>query len=654
MSEKVKRVRRKRKIKSFHGFEKLLRPTSLAILIGSFVLIIAVGLIFFTYGRRVYDDWQEGRLLKLATAMLHEQKFNEATRVAQQVLQIDPDSLPAFYILAEAAEKQSDADSLPAFYTLAETAEKQNRDAAIAWRAQIARLRHHDLESQLNLASAALRFGQLDAARKALADVAPSDRDRAAFHVVTGWLARAEGNLPEQERQFAAAVDQEPRNDLYQFNLAVLRIRAPKTEEYSNARDTLERLTKVANFRAGALRALLNDAIQRNDFATAEKRAQDLQMSEQVRFADYLLCLDFYRKLDEKKFNALLEKVKPVAARNPTDVALLMDWMNTNGLASEVLKWMDKLSSSLTTTPPPAIAIAESFANLKNWSRLKRWTRNGSWGNAEYLRLAYQAYGSKQLRQSAGDAESATLWQSAEKSAGEQHDRETNLARLASKWNLTTEAEQLWLRLAKYPPARREALDNLFRIYRSANNLRKLLDIARQIHNSAPDDVIAKVTFARLVMLLEPNTAEGRQLAKEAYDQLPDDTACAVTYSFSLYEQGRTSEGIEILKRLSWEQLHDPHAAAYVAVLLLDENQTDAAKEYIKAAEDGHLDVEEKRLLDDARAKLNPNAPAPTPSVSAQRTLTPGSTSTPTPTATPAATRISTPPPELPVPTPES
>jgi predicted Zn-dependent protease len=643
MPEKITRVRRQRKIKPFHGLERLLRPATLAILIGSLVFVIALGLIFFTYGSRVYNDWREGRLLNLATKLLREQKFDEATRVAEDVLNIDPDSLPAFYILAEAAEKQSDADSLPTFYTLAETAEKQNRDAAIAWRAQIARLRHHDLESQLNLVSAALRFGQLDSARKALAEIAPSDRDKAAYHVVAGWLARAEGNLPEQERQFAAAVEKEPHNDLYQFNLAVLRIRSSNAEESSHARDTLDRLTKTQDFRAGALRALLNDAIQWNDFPRAEKLAQDLQMSEQVRFSDYLLCLDFYRKLDEKKFNALLEKIKPLAARNSTDVALLMDWMNSNALFAEVLKWMDKLSSSLTTSPPPAIAIAEAFASLKNWSRLKRWTRNGSWGNAEYLRLAYQAYGSKQSRQSAADAEFVTLWQSAEKSASGQEDRETNLARLAAKWNLTTEAEQLWLRLAKHPPTRREALDNLFRIYRSSNDLKKLLDIARQIHNNAPDAVPAKITFARLAMLLEPNTAEGRQLAKEAYEQMPGDTACAVTYAFSLYEQGRTTEGIEVLKKLSWEQLHDPHAAAYVAVLLLDDNQTDAAREYIEATEAGHLDVEEKRLLDDARTKVSTNAPSPPPAASPSPSAKPApsptapSKPTATPTATPSA-----------------
>ena len=651
MPVKIKRVRRKRKERSGRHFAQLTRPLHLAVISGGIVILVVFCLIFFGSARRIYNEWREERLLRQAGALLREQKFNEASRVAQQALQLDPNSLPAFYILAEAAEKENQSDSLPAFYTLAETAEKQNRDAAIAWRAQIARLRHHDLESQLNLASAALRFGQLDAARQALADVAPADREKAAYHVVAGWLARAEGNIPEQEQQFAAAVEQEPHNDLYQFNLAVLQIRSPDAEQSSNARATLDRLAKVTEFRAGALRALLTDAIQRSDFARAERLAQDLQMSEQVRFSDYLLCLDFYRKLDEKKFYALLEKVKPVAARNQADVALLMDWMNANGLAAEVLKWMDKLPSSATINPPPAIAVAEAFANLKNWSRLKRWTRGGSWGNAEYLRLAYQAYGSRQSRQSAAEAEFVSLWQSAEKSVYDQHDRETDLARLATKWNLTIQAEQLWLRLTKYPPSRREALDNLFRIYRSTNNLKKLLDIAGQIYHNAPDDAVAKATFARLTMLLEPNTAEGQRLAKEAYDQLPYDTACAVTYAFSLYEQARATEGIEILKQLSWEQLHDPHAAAFVAVLLLDENQVDAAKEYIEAAGNGHLDVEEKRLLDDARAKLSSVTSSPSPSLSPKPTDTPGSTSTPS--ATPTATSSPSPSPTLtPSPTP--
>src|SRR6266516_1207003 len=98
---------------------------------------------------------------------------------------------------------------------------------------------------------------QIDFARKTLERVAPRAQDLAAFHIVAGWLARAEGNLAEQEQQFAIAVNKEPQNDLYQFNLAALQIRSPDPEKSAQARDSLEHLTQVPEFRTGALRALL-------------------------------------------------------------------------------------------------------------------------------------------------------------------------------------------------------------------------------------------------------------------------------------------------------------------------------------------------------------------------------------------------------------
>src|SRR5712692_7658850 len=379
-------------------FQRQLWPARLALLVAAFVVAILLGVAFLSHGSKLYRDWRQNRLLHLAASMLQEENFDEATQTAREVVKLDPDSLPAYYILAEAAEKQ-------------------NLEEAISWRTQIARLLPKDPDSQLNLASGALRFGKLDLARKALDQVTPSDRDRAAFHVVAGWLARAEGNFAEQEEQFAAAVKKEPGNDLYQFNLAALQIPSSDPQKSARARDTLDRLSKLAPFRSGALRALLNDAVARNDPTAADNFAQQLQMSQEVTFGDYLLCLNFYRKLDEEKFIALLEKVKPVAARDPSDLALLMDWMNNNGLAGEVLKWMDKLPAGLTAKPPAAIDIAEAFAEVKNWSRLKRWTRSGSWGDVEYLRLGYQAFGARQSRLSSADAEFESLWHAAERAA---------------------------------------------------------------------------------------------------------------------------------------------------------------------------------------------------------------------------------------------
>src|SRR6266480_647653 len=414
-------------------FQRQLWPARVALVAAGLAIAILLGTLFLRYGLKLYEDWRQTRLLHEAALMLQQGRFNEATQTARKLLAQRPDSQPILYILAEAAEKQ-------------------NLEETISWREQIARLRPKDPDSQLNLISAALRFGKLDLARKTLDQIAASDRHRAAFHVVAGWLAYAEGNFAEQEEQFAAAVKKEPKNDLYQFNLAVLQIH--DAQKNPNARENLERLSKLAPYRTGAVRALLNDAVARNDLSAADNFAQQLQMSQEVTFGDYLLCLNFYRKLNDKKFHMLLERVKPFAAKNPSDLASLMEWMNQNGLAGEAVKWIEKLPAEKLTIPPASVVVADAYANAKNWTRLKRWTRKGMWGESDYLRLAYQAIATRQSRQDGVDREFPALWGTAEQSTHDKPEREVVLARLASKWNLEKESEQLWLRVAEDPPMR--------------------------------------------------------------------------------------------------------------------------------------------------------------------------------------------------------
>src|SRR5205809_171383 len=604
-----------RRLKSF--FQRQRWPARLAFLIAASALAIFLAIIFFRYGSSVYNDWLERRLLHRAASMLQQEKFEQAAVTARAIVQLHRESLPAFSILAEATEKQ-------------------NSEETVWWREQIARLLPTDPDSQLNLASAALRFGQLDVARKALDRISTPDRNRAAFHVVAGWLARAEGNFVKQEEQFAAAVKEEPSNDLYQFNLAALQIESTDRQKSAKARTTLDRLSKVAPFRTGALRGLLNDAVARNDLAAADNFAQQLQMSQQVTFGDYLLCLNFYRKLDEKKFRPLLEKVKPFAVRNPSDLASLINWMNENGLAEDVVKWIDKLSPDKLGSPPASIAVADAYANVRNWSRLKRWAHVGAWGESEYLRLAYQAIAVRRSHQNAADTEFETLWRSAEEATNEQPKRDLDLARLASKWNLEKESEQLWLRVAKNPPMRREAFDALRRLYRANNNLEKLYDILQRLHESSPNEAPITADLARLGLTIEQNTKQSYDLAKEAYDRAPNEVNCAVTYAFFLSRLGRSAEGLEIIQRLPTDQLHDPHAAVYTALLLLEANQIDAAKEYIDTTDDSKFYLEEKKRRDEARNKLATASASPSPSVSpAPAELTPTPTPTPRSTSTP-------------------
>jgi hypothetical protein len=596
MPAKPKRVRRKRR--SRRSWRPSFQFRS-GLLISLFVVFgFGVGLFGFASVRKGWNRWHKARLLTEAQDRLDHNNLNEAEVRARHALAIDPKSLVAARILAE-------------------TTEKQNRPETVVWRAQIARL-DPGLESELNLASAALRFGQFDVARAAVERVAPEDREKAAYHIVAGWLSRAQGNVVEEERHFAAAVAQEPTNDVYQFNLAVLQILSPDPEKHAAARNQLERLSKVPQFRTEALRALLDNALRQNQTDAANELAQALQMSPQVTFADYLLCLELYRKLDPKKFDAVLDKVKPVAAREGHDLAQLLSWMNKNGLANAALKWSEKLPVDRTDRPPVAIAVAEALAQTKNWSRLKRWSRSGSWADDDYLRLAYQAYAVRRSRRTAAESEAEfdALWNSAAAAAAAQPEHKLALARLASTWNLTPEAEQLWLNVAKVPSTRREALDALYTLYRETNDLPNLRLTAEQLHEISPEEVGLAAKAARFALLLDHNAAAGRALAKQAYEKAPNDPATAVTYAFALYGIGQTAEGIKILETLSPGPLNDPHTAVYAALLYDDENQLDAADKYIAIARTGPIFPEEKQLLEEIATRRKNAADSLTPSPS--------------------------------------
>src|SRR5437867_11464811 len=160
----------------------------------------ALGLLVLTIGPKVVNAWRESRWLRQAEANLKQGNFNGANDAAQKALQINHDSFPAYQILAEATEKQ-------------------NRAETVVWRAEIARLRPRDIDSQLNLASAALRFGQLDAARKALESLPKENRESAPYHAAAGRLAGAQGHAARPDSHFAAALAKEPGNENYQYNL---------------------------------------------------------------------------------------------------------------------------------------------------------------------------------------------------------------------------------------------------------------------------------------------------------------------------------------------------------------------------------------------------------------------------------------------------
>ncbi len=317
--------------------------------------------------------------------------------------------------------------------------------------------------------------------------------------------------------------------------------------------------------------------------------------------------------------------MKPFAARDPSNLASLIDWMNQNGLAGDVVKWIDKLPQARLRSTQTSVAVADAYARTKNWSRLKGWTGTGMWGDSDYLRIAYQAIATRQSRSRNGTSNTQfeNLWHSAEQLASKQPDRELALARLASRWEFENESEELWQRVAENPPTRREALEALRRLYRGKNEIAKLYDVLRRLHETSPNEAPITAELARLGLNLGQNPERSHELAKEAYDRAPDEVNCAVTYAFSLSRLGRSADALAIIQNLPPDQLHDPHAAVYVALLLAAADQVESARDYIAAADDEKIYPEEAKLLDEAKTKLAIASATPSPAVSPPAELSP-------------------------------
>jgi hypothetical protein len=149
------------------------------------------------------------------------------------------------------------------------------------------------------------------------------------------------------------------------------------------------------------------------------------------------------------------------------------------------------------------------------------------------------------------------------------------------------------------------------------------------LHESSPNEPPITADLARLGLNLERNIEHSHDLAKEAYDRAPNEVDCAVTYAFSLYRLGRNAEALAIIQGLPAGQLHKPHAAVYVALLLADANQIDAAREYMAAA-DHQIYPEEKEVIEEARTKIasasRASSPVPVP---VEQSPTAGSTPSP-------------------------
>ena len=534
-------------------------------------------------GYRGYGAWRKNHLSKQAQDFFARGDYPSAVLVARRLLQRDPTHLAACRLMAD-------------------TAELAGRREALTWRERVVSLEPNLSANKVALAATAMRFGQLDLARKVLDGIKSDAGGNVKYHQLAGVMAVAEKNSSLAETEFAAALQLEPNNQQLALNLATVRLTSTDPATKEKARAELVKLAEHSALRLDSLRALASDALAHNSLVSAEKWTAQLKAEKGATFADLLLHLEATHKTDEGQ--AGFREAELQAARSPATASVLITWMNRHGLAQAALDWGLALPKEILQAQPVPLAVAETYSFLQDWIGLRGWVEGKDWGSEEFLRLAVQSHALHHLTPAdRSSMESQTAWSAALKATKSNPAHLAAIAQLAEGWDYADDAAEAWWLIANGNENAKEALTALQRLYKSKQNSHGLLRVAKRALELNPADLVAANNCASLGLLLNSDNS-ARRLATKLHKENPANAIFSATYAFALFTEGKTSDALKIMETLKDAQLRHPAIAAYYFVMLVENGSMERAHLFLSAANRAQLLPEEQQLLTTATRKL--------------------------------------------------
>ncbi len=542
---------------------RISRKATALLLLTSGALFVAVA--FFTVYKPV-GKWREQRLIRHAQTALKAQRKADAALYARRALDRNPRCAAACEIFAELAEAEKSSMTL-------------------LWRQKLVELEPDNVARLLSLASAAVRFGEFEAATQALNAVPETRRRTVAFRQTAAALAIGARDYAAAAAQFQEAIAIEPTNEALQVSLATVQIAAGDPATAETGRKSLERLRASPACRLPALRALLADAQRRQDTPAARKLAALLPQDPAATLEDKLLYLEELQRGRQPQFSDALSDLQTAVAGNADAVAAVMHWLNTHGGAKRTVEWSRTLPPALNARPPVPLSVAEAFAELGDWNSLRELAADANWHSLNFLRVAIHMRALDESSKRERAEYFHQKWRETLQATDNNPAALTLVARLVEGWGWPDQAAEAWWLVANRSASPRPALLQLFRLYSKTRNAEELYRVSQRIYRLDRNDPIAQNNVASLGLLLDRDTAEAHRLAERVYRAAPGEPTVAATYAHSLHLQGRTREAVEVLRSLPETALRaDPSVAACFGVVLAATGERGVAQPYLEYA----------------------------------------------------------------------
>lgn len=470
----------------------------------------------------LWQRWRHRQALNQAERFAGQQDHRNALLAYQRATQIAPSDLATWRAAADYLSRHAFKEALVA-------------------RENVVHLAPGDMVARLALATEALRFGQPDRARDALAgteNLSPG----AEHHRLAAAIAQVDGDLEALELHLVALLGRRPEDPEARFNLAVLRLWNPDTTPAARtqALATLDALIAVREVRVRAALELLKHAARQRDAARAGVVIQTILTRLPAVAAEASSTAT-----EPPEWSALLRSLQQAATDGaPADVALLTRWLGDIRRRPHALAWLETLPAELRESPPVRDVAAELAAEADDRGRLVRVLQAGAWGpvpdDAVTLALAARV---QRLRQQS--RRSVETWREAIEACGGSATGLQALGRLALAWRDDEALEAALQALLKAHPRHTWAFAALQRHYRLRGETEKLWSLLTERVRRAPDDHSAVSAWVQLSAVLdrasdpaaESPAAASKRLATQARADLSLNAQVAVLWRGQRYDE---------------------------------------------------------------------------------------------------------------------
>ena len=536
-------------------------------------------------GYRGYKSIRQARLVKEARGYLDQKELRKAQLCLQRAVRYNNRDLETCRLMARLAEESGSAAG------------------ALLWRGRVVELNPPSLDDRLALAQAAVANRDFITATNALAAVDARDKQTATFHNIAGGVAAAANLTTQAEEHFREATRLEPENAIMQLNLAVVHLSQTNAPDQAQARTSLKAVAKNptnATLRCEALRHLTMDALRHNQTDAAQMLTQQLLMETNSVFRDRLLRLEVLRVTKSAQFNPTLVTYQLEAITNTGTLFELSAWQINKLGAESTLAWLRTLPAETRTNQPAALFLAQCLAATKNWTNLQAALDVQNWGDLDFYRRAYKTLA---LRGQALDGASKAEWELALRVANNQLRGLVMLKNFAAEQKWLSEAEEVLWTIVRRFPTERGAVQELSQVLYFSGRTRPFMNLFTQVMQRDPNDLAARNNVALAALLLEANELKPHDLAREAYEKAPTNSACASTYAYSLHVQAKDAQALKVMQNLGPKALEDPSISGYYGLILKATGDSERAKTYLNWAFKSPLLPEERKLFETARSR---------------------------------------------------